>query len=290
MKILLMLILFLVSPLLASAAWTVATPTVASGELAVLKWQRENRPVMMVGSFKGKRFYSEQTDFGLIALIGVDIDLSAGQYPIRLVSVDANSVPHLQTLQLNVTQKDRGVSRITLPPEMVTPKGKELLARIKSEHLTLAAIFAKETGPLLIDRFVRPVPDSINSVFGKKRILNGLPRAPHSGTDFRSPYGRLIRSPARGDVVFDADLYYTGRTVILDHGGGLYSLYAHLSESLCSVGQRLAAGQPLGKVGSTGRSTGAHLHWTVRLRETRIDPVSLLERLGQNPPVEPKTP
>lgn len=137
---------------------------------------------------------------------------------------------------------------------------------------------------MLADSFKRPVPDKVNSHFGKKRILNGLPRAPHSGTDFRSPSGRLIRSPARGDVVFSDDLYYTGNTVILDHGAGLYSLYAHLSQTLCSPGQRLEPGQPLGKVGSTGRSTGAHLHWTVRLREARIDPMTILERFGSKIP------
>ena len=187
-------------------------------------------------------------------------------------------------MQLNVEEKDRGTSRITLPPEMVEPKAPETLTRISQESAQLASIFKQNSTPLVADLFRRPVPEKVNSPFGKKRVLNGLPRAPHSGTDFRSPAGRLIRTPARGKVVFNGNLYYTGNTVILDHGAGLYSLFAHLSTSLSSVGQQLEPGQPLGKVGSTGRSSGAHLHWTVRLRETRIDPMSLLSRFGAKTP------
>ncbi len=280
MKVYLLTFLLFVLPLGANAEWIVATPTVHNGELAILQWQGENPPEMMIGAFDQKIFYAEMSSLGPIALLGVDMEMPDGHYPILFVSVGKDKVPQAGTLTLEITQKDRGVTRLTLPPEMVTPQGAAILARIETERLMLADIFAKESGPLLSDLFRRPVPDPLNSPFGKKRVLNGLPRAPHSGADFKSPYGRLVRSPARADVVLNAELYYTGNTVILDHGGGLYSLFAHLSKSLCAVGQRLDPGQPLGKVGSTGRSTGSHLHWTIRLRETRIDPISVLDRFG----------
>jgi murein DD-endopeptidase MepM/ murein hydrolase activator NlpD len=279
-----LLLLLMTSPLVAGAEWLVSTPTVYNGELAMLRWDGATPPRIMVGSFLGKKFYSEQTSLGPVALLAVDIETPNGQVPIQLVSVGPDGAAQPQTLHLEVRQKDRGVSRITLPPEMVTPKGAALLARISAERALLAEIFANDSGPLFADLFRRPVPDKLNSPFGKKRVLNGLPRAPHSGADFKSPLGRLIRSPAKGDVVFNGDLYYTGRTVVLNHGAGLYSLYAHLSKSLCAVGQRLDPGQPLGKVGSTGRSTGAHLHWTIRLRETRIDPISVLDLFGSKIP------
>ena len=284
MKAVLFVLLLILTPLTAVAEWTVVTPVVNNGELFILRWQGEEPPDMMIGSFNDKIFYSEVADDGLFALVGVDIKAPTGQRPIELISVDKLGELHLKTMLIEVTEKDRGVSRITLPPEMVTPKGAEILDRIERERMMLVEMFGQESGPLLADSFRRPVPDEVNSHFGKKRILNDLPRAPHSGTDFRSPSGRLIRSPARGDVVLSEELYYTGNTVILDHGAGLYSLYAHLSKPLCSPGQRLEPGQPLGKVGSTGRSTGAHLHWTVRLREARIDPMSILERFGSKTP------
>ncbi len=284
MKRLLILFLLCASPFFACAEWIVATPTVNNGELALLSWQGESRPDMTVGSFNQKIFYAEMTTLGAVALLGVDIETEPGQYPIQLVNVGKDRVPQLETLWLEVKEKDRGVSRLTLPPEMVTPKEPELLARIAGERRLLTQIFAEDKGILLADLFSRPVPDPLNSSFGKKRVLNGLPRAPHSGADFRSPSGRLVRAPAHGNVVFAGDLYYTGNTVILDHGAGLYSLYAHLSQLLCSVGERLSQGEPIGKVGSTGRSTGSHLHWTIRLREALIDPISVLDHFGSKIP------
>ncbi len=284
MKFVLVFLLLLLTPLATVADWVVATPVVNNGELAVLSWQGDNPPELTVGKFNNKIFYAEKTDRGLIALVGVDIEAPDGHFPLELISVPKPGLLHTQTLSLEITHKDRGVSRITLPAEMVTPKDTATLDRIERERQLMAALFGLESGPLLADSFRRPVPDKVNSRFGKKRVLNGLPRAPHSGTDFRSPSGRLIRSPAKGDVVFSGDLYYTGNTVIIDHGGGLYSLYAHLLQPLCSLGQRLEPGQPLGKVGSTGRSTGAHLHWTVRLREVRIDPMTVLIRFGSKTP------
>jgi murein DD-endopeptidase MepM/ murein hydrolase activator NlpD len=283
-RIVLTIILLLVSLQVAGAEWVAATPTVNNGELALLRWQGADLPTQSVGSYNDKTFYAEMTPDGPVALLGVDIEAVSGQVPIELVSYGKDGRPQTQTLLLEIEQKDRGTTRLTLPPEMVTPKGVTLLALISAERERLNQIFAKDTGPLLAEHFRRPVPDRLNSPFGKKRVLNGLPRAPHSGSDFKSPSGRLVRSPARGDVVFNGSLYYTGNTVILDHGAGLYSLFAHLSQSLCTIGQRLEAGQPLGKVGSTGRSTGAHLHWTIRLRETRIDPITVLDRFGPKSP------
>jgi murein DD-endopeptidase MepM/ murein hydrolase activator NlpD len=114
--------------------------------------------------------------------------------------------------------------------------------------------------------------------------LNGEPKSPHSGTDFRSPLGRVVRAPAHSRVAFVGDLYYTGRTVILDHGSSVYSLYAHLLKPLCEAGQQIKAGQPIGKVGSTGRSTGAHLHWTIKIRGAKVDPLELLSQYGMERP------
>jgi murein DD-endopeptidase MepM/ murein hydrolase activator NlpD len=120
----------------------------------------------------------------------------------------------------------------------------------------------------------------VSSPFGLRRILNGQPKSPHAGVDFRSPAGTAVRAAARGRVAFAGELYYTGRTVILDHGEGLFSLYAHLQTLACSPEAVLEAGTVLGTVGSTGRSTGPHLHWGVKLRGDRLDPLALTELLS----------
>jgi murein DD-endopeptidase MepM/ murein hydrolase activator NlpD len=111
-------------------------------------------------------------------------------------------------------------------------------------------------------------------------VFNGQARSPHSGADFLSPAGTPVTAPSAGRVLLAGDLYYTGGSVVIDHGAGLVSLFAHLSSVDVKTGDLIAGGQPIGKVGATGRVTGAHLHWTLRANGTRVDPLSLLHVLG----------
>jgi murein DD-endopeptidase MepM/ murein hydrolase activator NlpD len=127
------------------------------------------------------------------------------------------------------------------------------------------------------------VPDEANSSFGTRSIYNGQPRSPHSGADFLSPAGRPVKAPNAGRIVLAASQYFTGNTVIIDHGLGLFSLLAHLSEIDVELGDTVAPGDVVGKVGATGRVTGPHLHWTVRVNNARVDPLSLLYVLGESP-------
>ncbi|MDX1581455.1 MAG: M23 family metallopeptidase [Alphaproteobacteria bacterium] len=152
------------------------------------------------------------------------------------------------------------------------------------ERERLDELFSGAGGAPLWQGFIRPVDDPLGSPFGLRRILNGKPRSPHSGVDFRSPRGTGIKAPARGRVVLVDDLFFTGRTVVLDHGAGLYSYYAHLEEPRCRTGETLAAGTVLGTVGSSGRATGPHLHWGVKLRGKRVDPLAVIALLGGEKP------
>src|SRR5262249_46646663 len=111
--------------------------------------------------------------------------------------------------------------------------------------------------------------------------FNGQARAPHAGADFPAPVGTPIHAPAGGRIVLARDLYFTGNTVVIDHGLGLFSLLAHLSQIDVQEGASVAADQIVGLVGATGRVTGAHLHWAVRLNDARIDPVGVLAVLGE---------
>jgi murein DD-endopeptidase MepM/ murein hydrolase activator NlpD len=128
--------------------------------------------------------------------------------------------------------------------------------------------------------FVRPVEAPANSAFGTRSILNGQPRSAHGGADFSSPAGTPVRAANAGRVMLAGDLYYTGGTVVIDHGLGVVSLFAHLSAIDAREGATVAAGEVVGRVGATGRVTGAHLHWTVRVGGARVDPLSLLAMLG----------
>jgi len=281
LRTLLLPLIILLLPQSLLAAWELTPTTVAAGDVAVLRWHGPGRPDSAVGRFADTPFYLETAANGdLFALIGVDIEQAPGVLMVTVIATDRQGQGRLTTLPLQVIVKDRGVDRLTLSPEMVTPKAPAVLERIARDNALLRQLFGKHDGKLMAEPFRAPVTDPVSSHFGKKRILNGKLRSPHSGTDFRSPAGRPVRSPARGRVVYSGELYYTGRTVVLDHGAGLYSLYAHLLSALVQKGELLAAGQVLGKVGSTGRSTGAHLHWTVRLRNARIDPLTLLQRYG----------
>jgi murein DD-endopeptidase MepM/ murein hydrolase activator NlpD len=130
---------------------------------------------------------------------------------------------------------------------------------------------------------VRPVPQEANSSFGTRSIFNGTPRNAHGGADFMSPAGTPIHAPNAGRVVIARDLYFSGNTVVIDHGLGLFSTLAHLSAFDVHEGDRVSAGQIVGRVGATGRVTGPHLHWAVRVGSARVDPLSVLSVLGTEP-------
>jgi murein DD-endopeptidase MepM/ murein hydrolase activator NlpD len=124
---------------------------------------------------------------------------------------------------------------------------------------------------------VRGAKDGRN--FGHRRVFNGQPRAPHSGADLRATTGTPIYAANRGRIVLAKELFFSGNAVYVDHGHGLYTTYLHLSKIDVAVGQMVERGQQLGLAGATGRVTGAHLHWGVRLVDARVDPFSLI-RIG----------
>jgi murein DD-endopeptidase MepM/ murein hydrolase activator NlpD len=211
------------------------------------------------------------------ALVGIDLDVKPGTYPI---SVEAGAGAPT-TYDLVVKSRVFRTRRLTVNEAFVTPPASEQ-ARIDREAALLNSVWnASARERLWAAAFVRPVPQEANSAFGTRSIFNGKPRNAHGGADFLSPSGTPIHAPNAGRVAVARDLYFSGNTVIIDHGLGLFSMLAHMSAIDVHEGDRVTAGQVLGRVGATGRVTGPHLHWAVRASGARVDPLSLLSVLGQ---------
>lgn len=182
-----------------------------------------------------------------------------------------------ETRSLVIAKREWDVQRISgLPGAMVSPNAQQL-ARINRERARIAEIRKLDSDlPFFAEGFAWPARGRISGVFGSQRILNGEPRAPHLGLDIAAPTGTPCASMGAGRVVLADDLYFTGNTVLVDHGRGIVSLYAHLSRMDVRPGEMLARGQQLGAIGATGRVTGPHLHLALHWLATALDPQPLL--------------
>ena len=184
----------------------------------------------------------------------------------------------VETQVLHVAQRTYAVERIDgLPAAQVTPP-QEVLDRIARENDAIGAVRALNLPvPWFVQGFQWPAIGRISGVYGSRRILNGLARQPHYGVDVAAPVGTPVGAPAAGIIAMaEADLYYTGGTVMIDHGFGVTSVLSHLSAVLADVGDQVEAGDVVGLVGATGRVTGAHLDWRVNWFSVRLDPALLV--------------
>ena len=212
-------------------------------------------------------------------LVGIDLDTATGAYPVA-ISAPASGTART-AYRLMVRPKAFPTRRLTLDDAFVNPPA-SVDARIAAEAKELATLWTgSEPERLWTGAFAPPVPEPANSAFGSRSILNGSPRSPHGGADFAAPSGIPVAAPNAGRVVLAKELYYTGNTVVIDHGLGLFSLFAHLTVVDVRASQAIKAGDVIGAVGATGRVTGPHLHWAVRANGARVDPLSLLALLGR---------
>jgi len=213
-----------------------------------------------------------------LALLGSDVaEPSPVEREIGIRAVIGGSEVKI-TREINVAPVDYPEQRLTLPEAMVTPP-KEVLERIRREREeSSAALSAVSKERMWSLPMVRPVPGIITSPYGFRRILNGKPKAPHRGVDYRAREGDPVMSASAGTVVLSADHYYAGECIYVDHGGGVVSVYMHLSGRMVSAGDHVSAGDTIGLAGRTGRVTGPHLHFGLSLLGSMVDPELLLER------------
>ena len=177
-----------------------------------------------------------------------------------------------------ILKRKYNIQRIDgLPENKVTPP-ESVYKRIKEENNKIGKARAINSNLLFFkDKFIMPVEGIISGVYGSQRILNGKPKWPHYGIDIAAKKGTIIRSSGAGVVTMaENDLYYTGGTIIMDHGHGISSIYSHLDKLKVKVGDQVQQGDMIGTVGSTGRSTGPHLDFRINWFQTRLDPMSVL--------------
>jgi len=286
--ILILLLLFFAAPFFASPAKAAGGETplqvevlprsVKQGEVCLLKAWGPGSLKSVHGEFQGKRYPlgSEDQYQTFEGLLGVDLQAKPEKYSIRFITMDENGQVNSKTFSIKVEKADFGVQKLTLPGSMVD-LDPQTLERVNRESKRLKELFQTfRNEKTWKGAFIRPVEGELSGAFGTRRILNGQPKSPHTGVDLRAEEGTPVWASNSGRVALVDELFFTGKSVILDHGWGLYSMYFHLSEARVKEGDRIPKGAELGRVGSTGRSTGPHLHWGIILNGARVDPFSLL--------------
>jgi murein DD-endopeptidase MepM/ murein hydrolase activator NlpD len=210
------------------------------------------------------------------ALGGIDADKEPGRYEVALwISPRQGGRERAVRDQIRLRPRAFGKEEFKLPDSMVH-LGKEAGKRVEREKKITDALWPRTTpermweGPFLV-----PVQGTPGSPFGLRRWINGEPRSFHTGEDIQAPEGAPVLASNRGRVCLVGDFFFGGKSVFVDHGQGLYTMYFHLSEILVQSGGEVRKGQILGRVGATGRATGPHLHWGVRLGGARVDPEAL---------------
>ena len=221
--------------------------------------------------------FPRATDGSFGTLLGADLEESAGakKMVIRAQGKADIEVP----VFLRVKKKDYSTKRLSLPTSF-DRFDEPTLKRIRREKKRRTQLWSISSGKRWWEApFVPPVPGAITSPFGQRRVINGSPRSPHSGVDLRAAVGAEIVATNHARVVLVDYFYFGGKSVVLDHGGGLYTMYFHLSDFRVKEGSQVRKGEVIGLVGMTGRVTGPNLHWGARLNRARVDPFELLNKV-----------
>lgn len=220
------------------------------------------------------------------ALWGIDFESAVGIRRLRVDSMGRCGESHRATRDLRIVSGRFPSQTLRVDPAYVEPPPEES-ERIRKDQEKVARVWAAAPTPRGWSRAFRvPVNAPLRANFGARRMFNGKARSSHNGVDLSAAEGASVAAPAEGTVALAEDLYFSGGTVILDHGGGLFTTYFHMSRIDVRPGDRVAVGEPLGLVGATGRATGPHLHWGARLNGARVNPLDLLKLPSWPPPSE----
>lgn len=223
--------------------------------------------------FDGQRVLVARSGEAWHAVVGLPLSLKPGAY--ELLVRDGRETA--RTIRFDVRSRRYDTQHLTLANRRHVDPGPADLLRIAREQELLGRAFSTWNDRALdLVTFDLPSQGQFSSGFGLRRFLNNEPRQPHTGVDIAAPEGTPIAAPAAGTVIEIGDYFFNGLTVLLDHGQGLVTMYNHLSRIDVTKGARLSRGERIGAVGSTGRVTGPHLHWSVSLNNVRVDPALFL--------------
>jgi murein DD-endopeptidase MepM/ murein hydrolase activator NlpD len=212
-------------------------------------------------------------------LIGVDLEKPAGRYEYKIAWKDAAGQEKSCAATVIVRTGRFPTEHLKVEKQFVQPDP-EQQKRAEEDSKKMKAIYDTVTPERLWKgAFRMPLKEiATGGNFGRRRVLNGIARSPHAGVDFPALAGTAVFAPQAGRVVLAEDLYYSGNTMVIDHGFGIYTLYAHLSQFVAHAGDTVEAGQEIGKVGATGRVTGPHLHWGLTIDHARVNALQLVNR------------
>jgi hypothetical protein len=239
------------------------------GGIAIIKLNAEdvngyqfgNKPVL-VTSIDGQP----------VALVGLPLSLSAGEH-----FIEKRNAAQLDRKTFQVSPKQYSTQHIEIKDKRKVNPYESDMERILAEKKRKQKARTHYSAGMVNVDFLLPVKGIQTGSYGRRRVFNGQPRSPHSGMDIAADTGTPILSPSAGTVIELGDFFFSGNLVYVDHGQGLISLFAHLSEIDVTLGERISKGQIVGKVGATGRVTGPHLHWSLGLNGNWIDPALFLE-------------
>ena len=251
------------------------------GQILVVKVPMEEETARVQGTFLGRtvQFFPETRPGeakGFVGLLGIDLQDEPGAHELAVQVTNAEHSRSL-TYRVEVLKEKFRVEHLKLPKDKVD-LDEQGLARWKAEQQQVQeALAADSQSKLWHPSFVEPVSGKRTGIFGSVRIMNGQARNPHNGEDIGAPTGTDVAATNDGVVRLTVDHIFSGKGIFLDHGLGFYSMYFHLSEVLVKDGEAVKTGQIIGKVGASGRATGPHLHWGVKLNGARVNPYALLD-------------
>ncbi len=271
----------ILSPLLtwAGELWVEGLPgPLVQGELQPLLVKAPEPLIHVTGRFLDLELPFRPGVSGYVALLAVDLETPPGAHPLEIEAQGVSGVRYRHQGRLQVIAGRFDLQRLTLPKAMVDLDA-ETMARVRQEQALLGEIWQHvRGGPFWWDTFRPPLEGelTVSGEFGLRRIINEQPRSPHGGVDFEAAQGTPVLASNGGVVAYAGEMFFSGKAVILHHGGGLFTLYFHLDRYRVEVAQAVAKGEVIGWVGASGRVTGPHLHWGATLQGIRFDPRRLL--------------
>lgn len=249
---------------------SVSPKKLGAGDIAVITVKGAVGPEE--GTFLKKRLHFNENKGIYKAIAGIDLSTEPGTY-----SLDVTIGKKKASRDVKISKKKYPVQRLTLRDDLVT-LSPENEARAERDQKRVAALWPVDSLRMWVGTFVNPLPGrEIGTPFGVRRIINNIPKNSHSGVDVTADEGESVKAPNDGVVVLVDDQFFSGKSLVLDHGQGIYTMFFHLSKIHVRFGQAVMKGDLIAEVGSTGRSTGAHLHWGARVQGAKVDPLQLIK-------------